>query len=70
MSASTPDPYLALDFVRAERDALRAGVGPLIATTRCYKRPDSKLERDPGPCGTCAVCLAKRAYYGSEWREY
>lgn len=41
------------------------GVGALVATTRCYKRPDSKLESDPGPCGKCAACIARRSYYGT-----
>lgn len=46
-------------------DELRKGVGALVATTRCYKRPDSKLEPDPGPCGKCAACMARIAYYGA-----
>jgi hypothetical protein len=54
----------------AERaqQALRRGVGALVATTRCYKRPKSKLDYDPGPCGGCAVCLAKQAFYGEDWQ--
>lgn len=49
--------------------ALRRGVSALVATSRCYRRLESKLEHDPGPCATCAVCMAKRACYGDDWRD-
>lgn len=58
-----PDQHIAApaqDF-----ESLRRGVGALVATARCYKRPTSKLDPDPGPCGKCAACLARLAYYGS-----
>jgi hypothetical protein len=48
--------------VRATIQAVR----PIVATARCYRRPDSKLESDPGPCGKCAACLARNAFYDAD----
>jgi hypothetical protein len=45
-----------------EFEKLRVGVGALVATTYCLKRPKHKHEAWDGPCGKCAPCLAKAAY--------
>lgn len=61
-AAFTPvrdDALLAL--IEATEAALSAR--PMVAGARCYRRPDSKLEPDPGPCGKCAACLARSAFY-------
>lgn len=58
-----------LRTLRADRDAqaetLR-GVGALVATSACLKRPALKTEPWDGPCGKCAPCMARSAYYDAD----
>lgn len=46
----------ALEATQAVVKGVSAALPP-----RCYRRPDSKLEADPGPCGKCAACMAINA---------
>lgn len=56
------------DVLLALVDAASAALDAqaMVAGARCYRRPDSKLEPDPGPCGRCAACIARGGFYDSD----
>jgi hypothetical protein len=55
-----------LDARLAEALEVIRGVGALVATSACLKRPALKTEPWDGPCGKCAPCRARAAYYDAD----